>query len=168
MEEQHIRHHQHQRFTAMLRGAQICLFIFFLADTYVTQLPELFLGRFLASELSISGIKMSFSYSIYGMVQLPVLLLAIALQPSPCKPASSITCSMLLLMALVLGAAIAGTVALALWPHSYPILVASRGLQGALGAIGYALALPLIVQSIPKRWQMQAIAMMTAGGIRGK
>ena len=166
MEQQYYQ--QQQCLPAMLRWAQVCLFIFFLADTYVTQLPELYLGRFLSKELSITGTKMSLSYSIYGLLQLPVLLLALSFHsPSSTKPTSSSTCLCLLLLSLVVAAAIAATTALALWPYSYPLLLLARGVQGVLGASGYAIALPLIAQSVPRRWQMQSIALMTAGKVGG-
>jgi MFS family permease len=145
----------------VLQWAQICLLVLFAADTYTYALLDTLLSRYLG-KLGFSQLHASLAYATYGLLQFVGSVALLLLHCSKAFASATIK-TQFGITVIAVTVALGSTLFMLAAPASYPLLVLSRGLQGAAAATYSIYSMSLLVRCFPAAWLMRGVAFMNAG-----
>lgn len=153
-----------QRLPAIHRYFQLYLFALFVNDVYVFSLIYAFLPSYLLDE-GYNTTDLSNAYGADGISNTLGLLVLLYINGIPRVIATSLNTKFLLIVVSTAVCAL-GSALLTAMPYSYPMLIASKALQGLASSVYFAYSFILTNKLYPLEYQAQTAAVVTAGACK--
>jgi MFS family permease len=153
-----------QRLPAIHRYFQLYLFALFVNDVYVFSLIYAFLPSYLLDE-GYNTTDLSNAFGADGISNTLGLLVLLYINGIPRVIATSLNTKFLLIVVSTAVCAL-GSALLTAMPYSYPMLIASKALQGLASSVYFAYSFILTNKLYPLEYQAQTAAVVTAGACK--